>query len=59
MDEAKRQGDVRHKDAYADLSEPVKDFDRALVRWVQRKMEEWHTFDSPRALTAEPAKEAK
>ena len=33
--EAHRRGDVRHPDAYADLSEPTKEWDRVLVRWVQ------------------------
>ena len=32
--EAKRQGDIRHKDAYADLSENIKEFDRVLVRYA-------------------------
>lgn len=32
--EAKRQGDVRHKDAYADLPENVKEFDRVLARFI-------------------------
>jgi len=32
--EAKRQGDVRHKDAYADLPENIKEFDRVLARYV-------------------------
>ena len=32
--EAKRQGDVRHKDAYDDLAENIKNFDRALARHV-------------------------
>lgn len=32
--EAKRQGDVRHKDAYTDLPENVKEFDRVLARHV-------------------------
>lgn len=30
--EAKRQGDVRHKDAYTELPENVKEFDRVLAR---------------------------
>jgi hypothetical protein len=30
--EAKRQGDVRHKDRYEDLSENIKEFDRVLAR---------------------------
>jgi len=33
--EAHRRGDVRHPDAYDDLSEPTKEWDRVLVRWVQ------------------------
>lgn len=32
--EAKRQGDVRHKDNYADLPENIKEFDRVLARLV-------------------------
>lgn len=32
--EAKRQGDVRHKDAYTELPENVKEFDRVLARHV-------------------------
>ena len=32
--EAKRQGDVRHKDKYEDLSENIKEFDRVLARYV-------------------------
>ena len=32
--EAKRQGDVRHKDSYADLPENIKEFDRVLARYV-------------------------
>ena len=34
MIEARRQGDVRHKDAYADLPENIKEFDRVLARYV-------------------------
>lgn len=37
--EAKRQDDVRHKDAYADLSENIKEFDRALARYVLENFE--------------------
>lgn len=32
--EAKKQGDVRHKDNYYDLPENIKDFDRALVQYL-------------------------
>ncbi len=32
--EAHRTGDVRHPDAYADLSETAKNYDRVLIRWV-------------------------
>jgi hypothetical protein len=32
--EAHRRGDVRHPDAYADLSDATKEWDRVLVRWV-------------------------
>jgi hypothetical protein len=35
QEEAKRQGDVRHGDAYDNLSENVKELDRALVRYVR------------------------
>ncbi len=34
QEEAKRQGDVRHKDSYDDLPENIKDFDRVLARHV-------------------------
>ena len=34
--EAKRQGDVRHHDAYADLQESTKEFDRVLARFLLR-----------------------
>ena len=39
MVEARRQGDVRHKDAYADLSENIKEFDRVLARYVLAERE--------------------
>jgi hypothetical protein len=32
--EARRQGDVRHKDNYDDLPENIKEFDRVLARFV-------------------------
>jgi chromosome segregation ATPase len=32
--EAKRQGDVRHKDRYEDLPENIKEFDRVLARYI-------------------------
>jgi hypothetical protein len=32
--EARRQGDVRHKDCYAELPENIKEFDRVLARYV-------------------------
>lgn len=35
--EAKRQGDVRHFDDYAALSENVKEFDRVLARYVLQR----------------------
>lgn len=38
--EAKRQGDVRHVDDYADLSENIKEFDRVLARYVFRLLDE-------------------
>lgn len=34
MLEAKRQGDVRHKDKYEDLTENIKEFDRVLARYI-------------------------
>lgn len=34
MKEARRQGDIRHKDKYEDLSENIKEFDRVLARYV-------------------------
>jgi hypothetical protein len=38
--EAKRQSDVRHKDAYADLPENIKEFDRVLARYVLAELAE-------------------
>jgi hypothetical protein len=32
--EAHRRGDVRHAEAYADLSEDTKEWDRVLARWI-------------------------
>jgi len=32
--EAKRQGDVRHQDAYAQLAENTKEFHRVLARFI-------------------------
>lgn len=32
--EAHRRGDVRHADAYDDLSDAVKEWDRVLARWI-------------------------
>lgn len=34
--EARRQGDVRHHDDYAALSEHTKEYDRVLARWILR-----------------------
>ena len=34
MQEARRQGDVRHHERYRNLPENTKDFDRALARWI-------------------------
>lgn len=36
--EAKRQGDVRHKDKYEDLPENVKEFDRVIARFILKKL---------------------
>jgi len=33
--EAKRQGDVRHKDKYEDLPENIKEYDRVLARYIK------------------------
>jgi hypothetical protein len=38
--EAKRQGDVRHKDSYSELPERIKEFDRVLARYVLKRDEE-------------------
>lgn len=40
MKEARRQGDVRHQDAYADLPEHVKEFDRVLARFIITLLEQ-------------------
>jgi hypothetical protein len=32
--EAHRRGDVRHADAYDDLSDDTKEWDRVLARWI-------------------------
>jgi hypothetical protein len=41
--EAARQGDKRHHDSYDELSEPIKEFDRVLARWI---LKHWTpTFD--------------
>lgn len=34
--EAHRRGDVRHADAYEDLSDDTKEWDRVLARWIIR-----------------------
>lgn len=39
MQEARRQGDVRHKDAYADLTENIKEFDRVLARFILEQID--------------------
>jgi len=38
--EARRQGDVRHKDNYDNLSENIKDFDRVLARHTLKLIQE-------------------
>lgn len=38
QEEAHRRGDIRHPDAYVDLSESTKEWDRVLVRWVARSI---------------------
>jgi hypothetical protein len=38
--EAKRQGDVRHKDSYDELPENIKEFDRVLACYVERLIAE-------------------
>jgi hypothetical protein len=44
--EAHQRGDVRHPDAYADLSEATKEWDRVLVRWVlSATREQLHSND--------------
>ena len=40
QEEAHRRGDVRHPDAYDDLPEATKEWDRVLVRWVAGVIEE-------------------
>lgn len=46
--EAHRRGDVRHADAYADLPELTKEWDRVLARWV---LAHWTpTFDPAQGL---------
>lgn len=57
QEEAHRRGDVRHPDAYADLSEPTKEWDRVLVRWFQRELEIWHTPGKPAAAEQEQPKD--
>lgn len=42
--EAHRRGDVRHADAYDDLPEDTKEWDRVLARWILQWFEpvfEW------------------
>lgn len=52
--EAKRQGDVRHKDAYAELPENAKEVDRVLARHVSRLLDAEHA-DALRAVESEIA----
>lgn len=42
--EAHRRGDVRHADDYAALSEPTKEWDRVLARWI---VEHWTPMFDP------------
>ena len=42
--EAHRRGDVRHDDDYAALSEPTKEWDRVLARWI---VEYWRPVFDP------------
>ena len=52
--EAHRRGDVRHHDAYEELSDATKEWDRVLVRWVSETI---HTAlgEAIRALPPDPA----
>lgn len=38
MKEARRHSDVRHKDAYEDLPENIKEFDRVLADWHAQEL---------------------
>ena len=62
--EAKRQGDMRHKDAYDDLPENIKEFDRVLARYViglvqrgQQAMAEKAAQAIERSIVTEPSRE--
>lgn len=46
--EAKRQGDVRHKDDYVNLPENIKEFDRVLARYALNKFMELFGPDAGR-----------
>jgi len=39
--EARRQGDVRHKDNYYDLPENIKEFDRVLAKYAIQLLERY------------------
>lgn len=46
--EAHRRGDVRHADAYEDLPDATKEWDRVLARWI---LAHWTPrFDAAREL---------
>jgi hypothetical protein len=48
--EAKRQGDVRHHDAYSALKESTKEFDRVLARFIVKHA----SIESVTTMLADP-----